>query len=185
MHLVVDNTLVARAEQFAERSFRGKFFSNEARTPLIYYIRTVAELVTEARGTEAEVAAAWLYNAPAVTGVTIDDIQAQFGRPVALIVEGLTDYPRSEEYGILEQMMHQTRKLMHRSPQVKLVRYADVVASLRIIANHPPTGWDAKQCNECVQGYWHLGQVCYGISPVLDKYYADAHRIAANRYSYA
>lgn len=185
MELVVDNTLVVRAERYAEKKFAGIYRPNKARTPLIYHSRSVAELVVEARGTEIEVAAAWLHDTIEYTDATIEEIQDQFGRSVALVVEGLTDDPAIATMGTLERKMHQVRKLMYRSPSVKLVKHADGIVNLRSVTDDPPMEWDGKKCQEYIQGCWHVGQVCFGISPVLDKYFIEAHQAAQAKHSYA
>lgn len=192
MRLVIDNTLVVRkgtlvvrAEQFAEKQFAGMVSPTKARTPLIYLCREVAELVEEARGTEEEIAAAWVFATLQAADVTLDEIQELFGRRVALVVEGVTDYQVSGELGIFERMVHRVRKLMYRSPSVKMVSYAYTVVSLRGIADDPPLEWDAKQCNEFVRGCWNLAQICYGSWPLLDSHFQLAYQAALAKHSYA
>lgn len=104
--------------------------------PYIVHPAEVAQIVTEAGGTEAQIAAAWLHDTVEDTGVTIETIREEFGVEVAEIVGWLTDVSRPE------QGNRAVRKAIDRAHTAaapgaaQTVKLADLIANTRSIVAH-------------------------------------------------
>lgn len=106
--------------------------------PYIVHPAEVAQIVTEAGGTEAQIAAAWLHDTVEDTGVTIETIREEFGVEVAELVGWLTDVSRPE------QGNRAVRKAIDRAHTAaapgaaQTVKLADLIANTRSIVAHDP-----------------------------------------------
>jgi (p)ppGpp synthase/HD superfamily hydrolase len=103
--------------------------------PYITHLLAVASIVGENGGTEDEVVAALLHDAPEDRGgeATLDDIRARFGDEVAQIVDGCTD-----TYEVPKPPWHERKEryLAHLSSapaSVRLVSSADKLHNARAI----------------------------------------------------
>lgn len=112
--------------------------------PYMAHLMSVAALVLEHGGDEAEAIAALLHDGPEDQGgrETLDDIRRRFGRRVADIVEACSDTfetPKPEWRRRKERYLEHLRQAT--SPSVFLVSVADKVHNLRsILADHRRIG---------------------------------------------
>jgi len=132
MHIVERARVFATAAHAAVKQVRKYTFE-----PYIVHPAEVAGIVAELEGATFEmVAAAWLHDVVEDTGVTIEDICAEFGPEVATLVGWLTDV------SCLEDGNRAVRKAIDREhtaaapAEAQTVKLADLIANTRSIVKH-------------------------------------------------
>ena len=107
--------------------------------PYILHPTEVASIVATVPHTNEMLAAAWLHDTVEDTGVSIVDIQQEFGNEVASLVGWLTDVSTPE------QGNRAARKAIDRDhtacapAEAQTVKLADLIANSRSILAHDPT----------------------------------------------
>ena len=107
--------------------------------PYILHPTEVASIVATVPHTNEMLAAAWLHDTVEDTGVSIVDIQKEFGNEVASLVGWLTDVSTPE------QGNRAARKAIDRDhtacapAEAQTVKLADLIANSRSILAHDPT----------------------------------------------
>ena len=107
--------------------------------PYILHPTEVASIVATVPHTNEMLAAAWLHDTVEDTGVSIVDIQQEFGNEVASLVGWLTDVSTPE------QGNRAARKAIDRGhtacapAEAQTVKLADLIANSRSILAHDPT----------------------------------------------
>ncbi|HET7272355.1 MAG TPA: HD domain-containing protein [Rubrobacter sp.] len=115
------------------------------RVPYITHLLAVAAIVGEYGGTENEVVAALLHDAPEDQGgeATLEDIRARFGDEVAEIVAGCTDTYEDPKPPWRERKEAYLAHLTGASPSVRLVSSADKLHNARtVLADYRAIGED-------------------------------------------
>ena len=104
-------------------------------TPYVTHLLAVAAIVGENGGTEDEVVAALLHDAPEDQGgeATLEDIRARFGVEVAKIVDGCTDTYRDPKPPWRERKERYLAHLASASDSVRLVSSADKLHNARAV----------------------------------------------------
>src|SRR5215212_1918847 len=104
-------------------------------TPYITHLLAVASIVGENGGTEDEVVAALLHEAPEDRGgeATLREIRARFGNEVAEIVEGCTDTYEDPKPPWRERKERYLAHLASASDSVRLVSSADKLHNARTV----------------------------------------------------
>ena len=104
-------------------------------TPYITHLLAVASIVGENGGTEDEVVAALLHDAPEDQGgeARLRDIRAQFGDGVAEIVDGCTDTYETPKPPWRERKERYLAHLADASESVRLVSSADKLHNARTV----------------------------------------------------
>jgi (p)ppGpp synthase/HD superfamily hydrolase len=104
-------------------------------TPYITHLLAVASIVGENGGTEDEVVAALLHDAPEDQGgeATLREIRARFGDEVAEIVEGCTDTYEDPKPPWRERKERYLAHLASASDSVRLVSSADKLHNARTV----------------------------------------------------
>ena len=104
-------------------------------TPYITHLLAVASIVGENGGTEDEVVAALLHDAPEDQGgeARLRDIRAQFGDGVAEIVDGCTDTYETPKPPWRERKERYVAHLAGASESVRLVSSADKLHNARTV----------------------------------------------------
>ena len=106
--------------------------------PYIVHPAEVAGIVATVPHTDVMLAAAWLHDTVEDTGVSIVDIQKEFGHEVASLVGWLTDVSKPE------QGNRAVRKAIDRDhtacapAEAQTVKLADLIANSRSILAHDP-----------------------------------------------
>lgn len=123
-----------RALEYASRIHRDQYRKG-TRIPYITHLLAVAAIVGENGGTENEVVAALLHDAPEDQGglATLEDIRARFGDEVAEIVEGCTDTYDDPKPPWRERKETYLAHLAGASDSVRLVSSADKLHNARTI----------------------------------------------------
>ena len=123
-----------RALVFASR-LHGDQYRKGTRIPYITHLLAVAAIVGENGGTENEVVAALLHDAPEDQGglATLEDIRDRFGDQVAEIVEGCTDTYEDPKPPWRERKESYLAHLAGASDSVRLVSSADKLHNARTV----------------------------------------------------
>ena len=125
-----DLVLVSRAADFAARKHAGTRRKGADKEPYVNHLAEVALLLTVAtNGADAPLTAAgWLHDTIEDTGVTRDDLAAEFSEDVAALVVACTDdktLPKAERKRL------QIEHAPHLAPRAKMIKLADKISNLR------------------------------------------------------
>ncbi len=133
-----DTTLISRAYALAERAHEGQLRrSGEA---YISHPLAVAAILAGLGMDDVTVASALLHDAVEDTGVTVDDLERDFGALVATIVDGVTKLERIRFDSKEAQQAASMRKMlvaMAKDPRVLLIKLADRLHNMRTLAAMP------------------------------------------------
>jgi (p)ppGpp synthase/HD superfamily hydrolase len=123
-----------RALVYAARLHRDQYRKG-TRIPYVTHLLAVAAIVGENGGTEDEVVAALLHDAPEDQGgeVILEDIRARFGDEVAQIVDGCTDTYEDPKPPWRERKERYLAHLAGASGSVRLVSSADKLHNARAV----------------------------------------------------
>jgi guanosine-3',5'-bis(diphosphate) 3'-pyrophosphohydrolase len=103
--------------------------------PYATHLQAVAELVADAGGTQAMIAAAWLHDVVENTACTIDDLRDGFGETVATYVDWLTD-PSKE--GDASAKAKENARLASAPVEAKTIKLADLIDNCGTVLDHKP-----------------------------------------------
>lgn len=137
-HPRAQTSLITRAYERAEEAHRGQ--SRLSGEPYITHPLAVATLVAEMGLDDTTIAAALLHDAVEDTGVTLDDVEREFGPDVAWIVDGVTKLERLPFDTKEAQQGATFRKMvvaMAKDIRVLIIKLSDRQHNLRTIAAMP------------------------------------------------
>ena len=89
----MDKEVIVAALRHAAALHEGTYRPDRARTPFVSHLSETAELVAQAGGSPAEIAAAWLHDAVEDGLTTVADLAERFGQEVADLVAAVSDAP--------------------------------------------------------------------------------------------
>jgi GTP pyrophosphokinase len=130
----VDRDLIVRAFLFAERAHEGQ--KRRSGEDFIHHPIGAARILTELHLDEATIAAALLHDTVEDTGITIEDIQTEFGEEVAHLVQGVTKLTRIQFASREHAEAENYRKMivaMAEDVRVILIKLADRLHNMRTI----------------------------------------------------
>ncbi|HEY6054567.1 MAG TPA: RelA/SpoT family protein, partial [Gaiellaceae bacterium] len=130
----VDRDLIRRAFLFAEKAHEGQ--KRRSGQDFIYHPFGAAKIVAELRLDESTIAACLLHDVVEDTGVTIEEIKADFGDEVAQLVEGVTKLTRIQFRSREHAEAENYRKMivaMAEDVRVILIKLADRMHNMRTI----------------------------------------------------
>lgn len=131
--------LVGRARDYATKAHqRIDHRRKYSHQPYQVHLQAVAELVTGVSDDPEVIAAAWLHDTVEDTPATLEDIENQFGRPVAELVEELTDVSKPSDGNRAKRKAIDLSYLALASPRAKTVKLADLIDNCRDITKHDP-----------------------------------------------
>lgn len=129
--------LVERARDYATRAHqRIDHRRKYSHQPYQIHLEAVAELVTRVSDDPEVIAAAWLHDTVEDTPATLEDIENQFGRTVAELVEALTDVSKPSDGNRAKRKAIDKSYLALASPGAKTVKLADLIDNCRDITKH-------------------------------------------------
>jgi guanosine-3',5'-bis(diphosphate) 3'-pyrophosphohydrolase len=187
-----DTTLILRAFELAERAHEGQLRkSGEA---YISHPLAVATILAGLSLDDITVAAALLHDAVEDTGLTVADLEGDFGPAVASIVDGVTKLERIRFDSRQAQQAATMRKMlvaMAKDPRVLLIKLADRLHNMRTIAAMPE--WKQKRtAQETLDIYaplahrfgiqdikWQLEDL--GFATLHPRRYAEIEQMVATR----
>ena len=127
-----DEEKIQRAYALAERAHKGQLrLSGES---YISHPLAVACLVVDLGLDTDSVVAALLHDSVEDTDTTLDDVKAQFGADVALLVDGVTKLGRIKFSSVEEQQAENLRKMlmaMSHDVRVMLIKLCDRLHNMR------------------------------------------------------
>src|SRR4051812_3058649 len=184
--------MITRAYAAAELAHAGQVRnSGEA---YIHHPLAVATILASLGLDDVTIAAALLHDAVEDTGVTLDEINADFGPEVASLVDGVTKLERIRFDSREEQQAATMRKMlisMAKDPRVLLIKLADRLHNMRTIAAMPE--WKQKRtAQETLDIYaplahrlgvqdirWQLEDLAF--ATLHPKQYAEIEQMVATR----
>lgn len=135
----VDLTVVTRAYAFAEQAHAGqKRLSGE---PFLVHPVAVASILADLELDPVTIAAGLLHDVVEDTKAGLADVEREFGREVAELVDGVTKLSRIEYRSHEEEQVENLRKMflaMSRDIRVLLIRLADRLHNMRTLSYLPP-----------------------------------------------
>jgi guanosine-3',5'-bis(diphosphate) 3'-pyrophosphohydrolase len=138
--------LIERAKVFALHQHRHLFRPNKAQEPISVHLAEVADLVTQAGGCDAMIAAAWLHDVVEDTHATIEDIQSLFGEKICLFVNDLTDPVGFSSMPLQQRKQSQLERLYLKSNEIKIIKLADQISNIKSVLSDPPCDWTVEKC---------------------------------------
>jgi guanosine-3',5'-bis(diphosphate) 3'-pyrophosphohydrolase len=169
---------VTKARELASYLHKDQVHNNNLKTPYIFHLEEVAELVKKAGGSEEEIAAAWLHDSVEDTQITIEEIQEKFGNEVASIVANLTDLPDWIHLSQKERKAKQAERVMKASASTKLVKLADQTSNVKIVGMGTMVDWSWETHLIYIEGAKQIAEVCKRISPFLDALFIERYENA-------
>ncbi|WP_322050009.1 HD domain-containing protein [Paraburkholderia bannensis] len=165
--------LLIQATAFAAEKHRNQRRKDAHASPYINHPIALANVLANEGDVndEAVLIAALLHDTIEDTETTAAEIETQFGREVAQIVQEVTDdkrLPKAERKRL--QIEHAARI----SPQAKLVKLADKIANLRDIANSPPADWSLERKREYFAWSKAVVDQLRGVHPQLEAIFDQA-----------
>ncbi|MDP9075370.1 MAG: bifunctional (p)ppGpp synthetase/guanosine-3',5'-bis(diphosphate) 3'-pyrophosphohydrolase [Actinomycetota bacterium] len=133
-----DANLIVQAYGVAEKAHDGQL--RKSGEPYISHPLAVASILAGLSLDDITIAAALLHDAVEDTGVSVLDLEAQFGPVVASIVDGVTKLERIRFDSKQAQQAATMRKMlvaMAKDPRVLLIKLADRLHNMRTIAAMP------------------------------------------------
>lgn len=178
MQQTIDPTIqLARAYNFAASRHANQRRKGADAEPYINHLIEVADFVAEAsNGDVAVVIAAVLHDAVEDAGVTLVEIEAEFGADVADPVAEVTDdkmLPKQVRKNL------QIEHAPHASLRTKLIKMADKISNLRSLTGSPPADWDAERIVEYCRWAKLVVDGCRGAHIGLSHKFDEAHKRAA------
>src|SRR5438067_9806605 len=139
-----DTSLIVRAYQLAEAAHEGQL--RKSGEPFITHPLAVAGILAGLGLDDVTLASALLHDAVEDTGLTVEEVETEFGPQVAAIVDGVTKLERLRFDSKEAQQAATMRKMlvaMAKDPRVLLIKLADRLHNMRTIAAMPE--WKQKR----------------------------------------
>jgi GTP diphosphokinase / guanosine-3',5'-bis(diphosphate) 3'-diphosphatase len=140
LHEKLDRDLLARAYRFSEAAHRGQV--RNSGDPYITHCVDVAKILAELQLDSITVASGLIHDVVEDTKVTVADVEREFGKDIAGIVDGLTKIAKLPTGGSQEERQVESyRKLLlsiAKDARVIIVKLADRLHNMRTLEWLPP-----------------------------------------------
>lgn len=132
-------SIVERARVFATAAHAAvKQVRKYTFEPYIVHPADVASIVASVGGTPEMVAAAWLHDVVEDTGVSIEIIEAEFGKEVSELVKWLTNVANPTDGNRAHRVGIECRHVAEAPASAKTIKLADIISNCAsIIVNDP------------------------------------------------
>ena len=131
--------LVKRAQTYATKAHqRIGQLRKYNKQPYHVHLEAVAKLVAEVTDDSEIIAAAWLHDTVEDTPATLEDIEENFGLPVAELVEELSDVSKPSDGNRARRKAIDRDHTAQASPRAKTVKLADLIDNCADITKHDP-----------------------------------------------
>jgi GTP pyrophosphokinase len=143
-HPKADSSVIIKAFHVAEDAHAGQF--RRSGEPYINHPMAVATILAGLGMDDMTIGAALLHDAVEDTGLTVEDLERDFGQKIALLVDGVTKLERVRFESKEAQEAATMRKMlisMAKDPRVLLIKLADRLHNMRTIAAMPE--WKQKR----------------------------------------
>lgn len=137
-------------------------------SPYVNHLITVARLLAEEGGISDPVVlvASILHDTVEDVGVSLEEVERDFGSAVQGIVEEVTD-DKSLEKSVRKRL--QVEHAPGMSAGAKLVKLADKIANLRDLFEHPPAAWTHRRKREYLEWSANVVDGCRGTNAALER----------------
>ncbi|HXD22049.1 MAG TPA: RelA/SpoT family protein, partial [Gemmatimonadaceae bacterium] len=135
----LDVELLARAYRFSERAHAGQTRRNG--DPFVTHCVEVAKILAELQLDSVTVASGLIHDVVEDTAVTVEEVEREFGREIAQIVDGLTKIGHLPLTSTQERQVDNYRKLLlsvAKDARVILIKLADRLHNMRTLEFMPP-----------------------------------------------
>jgi GTP pyrophosphokinase len=140
LHDKLDRDLLVRAYRFSEEAHRGQV--RNSGDPYITHCVDVAKILADLQLDSTTVASGLIHDVVEDTTITIADVEREFGKDVAAIVDGLTKISKLPSGGSQEERQVESyRKLLlsiAKDARVIIVKLADRLHNMRTLDWLPP-----------------------------------------------
>jgi GTP pyrophosphokinase len=140
LHDKLDRDLLVRAYRFSEEAHRGQV--RNSGDPYITHCVNVAKILADLQLDSTTVASGLIHDVVEDTTITIADVEREFGKDVAAIVDGLTKIAKLPSGGSQEERQVESyRKLLlsiAKDARVIIVKLADRLHNMRTLEWLPP-----------------------------------------------
>ena len=130
----LDRELLARAYRFSEEAHRGQ--TRTSGDPYITHCIEVARILAELQLDSLTVACGLIHDVVEDTRVTIQDVEREFGREMASIVDGLTKIAKLPSGSTQDRQVENYRKLLlsiAKDARVIIIKLADRLHNMRTL----------------------------------------------------
>jgi guanosine-3',5'-bis(diphosphate) 3'-pyrophosphohydrolase len=134
----LDQELLARAYRFSAKAHEGQFRRNG--DPFVTHCVEVARILADLQLDSTTVATGLIHDVVEDTQVAIEDVEREFGREVAQIVDGLTKIGHLPLHSTEERQVENYRKLLvsiARDARVIMIKLADRLHNMRTLDSLP------------------------------------------------
>ncbi|MBL7074786.1 bifunctional (p)ppGpp synthetase/guanosine-3',5'-bis(diphosphate) 3'-pyrophosphohydrolase [candidate division KSB1 bacterium] len=135
----LDAKLIRRALHFAEEAHRDQLRSSGV--PYVEHPLEVAKILADLRMDPVTVASGLLHDVVEDTGITIEDVDREFGPEIAQLVDGVTKISELQFESLEEEQAENFRKMlfsMVRDIRVIIIKFADRLHNMRTVEFLPP-----------------------------------------------
>lgn len=190
MHqFIQESELLGRAYEIALWAHEGQTRSGPAKTPYINHCVMVASMLHRAGATENQIAAGLLHDSredihPAQVGILNRKIIRYCNREVEEMVWRLTTLRDINKLPVREKKLAQYRFLKEKaSPEVHLVKAADIIDNLISLRTDRPVKWNEEKCLLYIEGSSMIFEgICRGLNSYIDTLYDGVYRSVSNYY---
>src|SRR5436305_8954730 len=191
-HPRADASLITRAFEVARTAHEGQV--RRSGDPYIQHPLAVAKILAELGLDDITLSAALLHDSVEDTGVTLEEVAAEFGEDVAAIVDGVTKLDRVSFDSKEAQQAATMRKMlvaMAKDIRVLLIKLADRLHNMRTIAALPAPK-QRRIAQETIDGYappahrlgiaemkWQLEDLAF--ATLHPKRYAEIEQMVSTR----
>jgi (p)ppGpp synthase/HD superfamily hydrolase len=99
----------------------------------------VAGLVADNNGTDEMIAAAYLHDVVEDTGVSLEEIRAEFGDTVARLVDDLTNVSKPSDGNRRTRKALDLKHTAQSSEEAKIIKLADLISNTKSIVQNDPS----------------------------------------------
>ena len=164
-----------RARQFAEMAHKG-ISRKGTETPYMTHLEETADIVRTLTDNKKVIAAAYLHDVLEDTDFTAAEIEEQFGKEVARLVESETenkyhDRPKADTWKIRkEETIHHLR---HASLETKMITLGDKLSNIRSIKrDYEQIGnqlWERFNQRDPQMHAWYYRSICQSLTELEDS----------------
>ncbi len=172
---MTDVALLLKALQFSAHKHRFQRRKDADASPYINHPIEVADTLANAGGvTDVTIlVAAVLHDTVEDTETTPDELEAQFGREVRLLVEEVTDnkaLPKAERKRL------QIEHAPDASQRAKQIKIADKICNVLGVTYNPPQGWSLARRREYLDWTEQVVAGCRGSNGALEHHFDEVLR---------